>query len=247
MALWSSLAARLQNFRGMIFRQNMNQQTIGTESCCESSDKLALASESAAVSQSVSDSRSTSRHWAVACAAMACVTIASLSVAGYFAGVSAANRTASQTFTSEFPFPMPSTIDAVGAVSSEKYSIATGVVSDEAEGFFVLDHNSGLVQCNVFYPRVGKFMASYTGNAGELVGAGGKGGAYLMVTGQADMSRGTRPGTLAPTLLYVLNTASGNYGVFSVPFDRQAAAQGRPQQGVLIPMGTGTAAVVPTR
>jgi hypothetical protein len=225
----------------------MNQQTIDTESCCESSDKLATGIESASVAQSAIHSRSTNRPWAIACAMMAGVTIVSLSAAGYFAGVSAANRTANEKFSSDFPFPMPSTIDAVGAVSSEKYSIATGVVSEEAEGFFVLDHNSGVVQCNVFYPRVGKFMASYTGNAGELVGAGGKGGAYLMVTGQADMTRGARPGTLAPTLLYVLNTASGNYGVFSVPFDRQAAAQGRPQQGLLIPMGTGTAAVVPTR
>lgn len=222
--------------------QNMNQQMIESKSCCESSDKLAPASDRPAVSQLV-----TNRSWAVACATMACVTIVSLATAGYFAGVSSASRNDTRSATNKFPFPMPETIDAVGAVSGEKFSIATGVVSEESEGFFVLDHNSGVVQCNVFYPRVGKFMATFTGNAGELVGAGGKGGSYLMVTGQADMSRGARPGVLAPTLLYVLDTSSGNYGVFSIPFDRQALAQGRPQQGLMIPMGTGTAAVVPTR
>lgn len=221
----------------------MNQQTIETESCCESSVPVTPASDSAAVSGDATSARPTSRGWMMACATMACVTIVSLATAGYFAGLS----TARQTAATAFPFPMPNTIDAVGAVSSEKFSIATGAVSEEAEGFFVLDHNSGIVQCSVFYPRVGKFMATFTGNAGELVGAGGKGGSYLMVTGQADMTRGRLPGTLAPTLLYVLNTASGNYGVFSVPFDRQALAQGRPQQGVMIPMGTGTAALVPTR
>jgi hypothetical protein len=225
-----------------MIRQNMNQQTIETESCCDSSVQLAQASDSSSVSQ-----LATNRGWAVACVTMACVTIVSLATAGYFAGVSSASRGDKHSVASKFPFPLPETIDAVGAVSSEKFSIATGVVSEESEGFFVLDHNSGVVQCNVFYPRVGKFMASFTGNAGELVGAGGKGGSYLMVTGQADMSRGARPGVLAPTLLYVLDTSSGNYGVFSIPFDRQALAQGRPQQGLMIPMGTGTAAVVPTR
>lgn len=220
----------------------MNQQTIETESCCDSSEILVRVSDSFSVSH-----LATSRGWAVACATMACVTIVSLAMAGYFAGVSSANRNDNESFADKFPFPMPKTIDAVGAVSSEKFSIATGGVSEEAEGFFVLDHNSGIVQCNVFYPRVGKFMASFSGNAGELVGAGGKGGGFLMVTGQADMSRGARPGVLAPTLLYVLDTSSGNYGVFSIPFDRQALAQGRPQQGLMIPMGTGTAAVVPTR
>jgi len=225
----------------------MNQQTIETESCCESSVPMTPACDCAVVSHVQKNPRLTSRGWPLAVATMACVTIVSLATAGYFAGLSTAGRADNQTAANAFRFPMPTTIDAVGAVSSEKYSIATGVVSEESEGFFVLDHNSGIVQCSVFYPRVGKFMATFTGNAGELVGAGGKGGSYLMVTGQADMTRGGRPGILAPTLLYVLNTASGNYGVFSIPFDRQALAQGRPQQGVMIPVGTGTAAAVPTR
>jgi len=231
----------------MMIRQNMNQQTIETESCCESSVPVTPACDSAVVSRTPTSPRPTNRGWMLACATMACVSIVSLAAAGYFAGLSAVGRADSQADANTIPFPMPKTIDAVASDSNEKFSIATGVMSEESEGFFVLDHNSGVVQCNVFYPRVGKFMASFTGNAGELVGAGGKGGSYLMVTGQADMSRGVRPGTLSPTLLYVLNTASGNYGVFSIPFDRQALAQGRPQQGLMIPVGTGTAALVPTR
>jgi len=188
---------------------------------------------------------SSPRIWKLAAICMTVVTTVSLATAGYFAGVSS-TRSASEPLAIN-PFPFPSTIDAVASATSEKYSIATGIVSDEAEGFFVLDHNSGILQCSVFYPRVGQFMATFTGNAGELVGAGGKGGEYIMVTGQADMTRGGRSAALAPTLVYVLHTGSGNYGVFAVPFDRQAVAAGRPQQGVLLPMGTGTASVVPTR
>lgn len=220
----------------------MNQQTIETESCCASSEKLALASDSAVFRQAA-----TSRGWIVACATMACVTIVSLATAGYFVGVSNANRSDSDASAANFRFPLPETINAVGAVANEKFSITTGVVSEEAEGFFVLDHNSGIVQCTVYYPRQNQIMASFTANAGEVLGAGGKGGSYLMVTGQADLSRGGRPGILAPTILYVLNTANGNYALFSIPFDRQAVAQGRPQQGIMIPVGAGTAAVVPTR
>lgn len=183
----------------------------------------------------------------VAMPAMLAVTLFALAAAGYFAGVASGLKNNSQHASASDSLVFPATIDATGAVASENYSIATGLVSEEAEGFFVLDHNSGLLQCSVFYPRVGKFLGNFTGNAGELVGAGGKGGSYMMVTGQADMTRGGRGGQIAPTLVYVLNTANGNFAAFAIPFDRQASVTGRPQQAGLIPMGTGTASTVPTR
>lgn len=142
--------------------------------------------------------------------------------------------------------PFPLAIDALAAVSDERFSVATGVVSDQAEGFFVLDHNSGVVQCHVFYPRNGQFLASFSANVGEMIG-GGKGAKYLMVTGQTDMTRGGRSMALSPTLLYVLNTTSGAYGVWAVPFDQQALALGRPQAGLLLPMGKGSTNLVPIR
>jgi len=145
------------------------------------------------------------------------------------------------------PPPFPAILDASAAVSSDRFSIATGLVSDEAEGFFVLDHSTGILQCRVFSPRSEGFAAAFTANIGESLGAGGKGGSFLMVTGTADMTRGRRGTQLAPTLVYVLNTATGNYAAFAIPFDRQAVATGRPQGGVLLPMGIGTAAVIPQR
>jgi hypothetical protein len=140
-------------------------------------------------------------------------------------------------------------IDASAAASDEKFSVATGLVSEDAEGFFVLDHATGILQCRVYSPRFETLNAAYTANVGDLLAAGGKGGSYLMVTGQSDMTRGQRAAQLAPTVVYVLNTATGNFAGFAIPFDRQAAVSGRPQQGVLIPIPAlaGTAAVVPTR
>jgi hypothetical protein len=133
----------------------------------------------------------------------------------------------------------PATIDASAAVSSEKYSIATGFVG-EAEGLFVLDHNSGLLQCTVMYPRIGKFNALFSINVNDAIGAGSKGATYLMVTGQAEFPNASnRP--IASTLVYVLNTATGNYAAYAIPFDRTALNAGRPQQAPMMLMGTGQA------
>lgn len=182
---------------------------------------------------------------------MFATTLAALAAAGYFAGVASGLRTGSDSVAAWEGLPpgvgFPPGIDATGAVSSDKYSIATGLISEEVEGFFVLDHNSGVLQCIVFNPRVGKFMANFTVNAGEMLGTGTKGAQYLMVTGHTDMSLAGRGAVLSPSLVYVLNTANGNYAAFSIPFDRQVGIRNRPQQGVLIPVGTGTASVVPTR
>lgn len=182
----------------------------------------------------------------IAVPAMLTVTLLALGLAGYFASVAAGLKDAAASAAPP-AIAFPATIDATASATSEKYSIATGVISEEAEGFFVLDHNSGLLQCSVFYPRVGKFLGTFTGSVGELIGGGVKGGGYIMVTGQADMTRGGRGASLAPSLVYVLNTGSGNFAAFAVPFDRQAANTGRPQVAALIPMGTGTASVLPTR
>lgn len=128
----------------------------------------------------------------------------------------------------------------------EKYSIATGQVSDESEGFFVLDHNSGLLQCSVIYPRTGRFLGHFSVSVGEALGTSGKGGNYLMVTGQAGFPRASnRPA--APTVVYVLDTTSGMYACYGIPFDRGAVASNRPQQRDMILIHTGNANAVPDR
>ena len=118
--------------------------------------------------------------------------------------------------------------------------MATGTVSDESEGLFVLDHNSGLLQCSVIYPRSGQFLGRFTTNVAETLGTGAKGGQYIMVTGQANFPRASnRPA--APTVLYVMDSASGNYACYGVPFDQTAVPRNQPQQGLLVLIGVGSA------
>lgn len=163
------------------------------------------------------------------------VTGVSICAAAYFAGRSSVAVVAPGQLTSELPL-----LDATSAVSSEKYSIATGAVSEDADGLFVLDHNSGLLQCSVIYPRMARFMAQFSINVGESLGTGGKGGEYLMLTGRAQFPRASnRPA--ASTVVYVMDSATGNYACYGIPYDRIAQNANRPQQGALVLISTGSA------
>ncbi len=203
----------------------------------------------------------TTMHLAVGLLSLS--TLIAIGVATYFAGqASAVNSAAYQSAVSQFAAtPQPSvtsqpsvlqqaandlsgfqlpTIDASAAVGSDKFSMATGAVGESGEGLFVLDHNSGLLQCAVLYPRMAQFMALFTVNVSEALANGGKGGKYIMATGQMDFpSTSSRPA--APLVVYVLDTSSGNYACYGVPFNRAAVNSGKPQQGGMILLGTGTA------
>ncbi len=169
----------------------------------------------------------------------ALLTIAAIGAAAYFAGQASvdnpANPNAAPALAGDFPL-----VNASAAVSSEKYSIATGPMGDEAEGVFVLDHNSGILQCSVLYPRMMQVMAQFQVNVADALGAGGKGGSYLMVTGFADFPRSNQA-PLASSVVYVLDTATGNYACYRMPFDKTAVASGRPQSGPMVLTFQGTA------
>ncbi|GAA5507303.1 hypothetical protein [Novipirellula caenicola] len=157
------------------------------------------------------------------------VSLVGVSVVAYFAGKSSSQP--------QVMFPK---IDATSSVYSEKFSMATGPVSEDAEGLFVLDHNSGLLQCTVIYPRVGRFMASFTINVADALSSGGKGGSYMMVTGMADFPRASnRPA--APSVVYVLDTATGNYACYGIPFNRQLVNANQPQVAPMVLIATGSA------
>lgn len=141
---------------------------------------------------------------------------------------------------SEFILP-PQFIQASASDSVDDFSIATGRVSGDAEGFFVLDHATGQLQCYVLYPRTRKFGAVYTTNVGEaLAGRGEKGSKYVMVTGDANFPGGG-PAMPAGTVLYVLDATSGAFVAYGLPFDRTALTANRPQQGILVPLDIGQA------
>ncbi len=166
---------------------------------------------------------------------LAVIAIFSMATAAYYAGRSAADREQMNSIRWNLP-----AIDATASAISDKFSIATGLVSADAEGFFVLDHNSGLAQCNVIYPRTGRFLAEFKANVAEGLGTGGKGGKYMMVTGQADFpSSSANPA--ASCILYVMDTDTGNYACYGIPFNRNFLSANRPQSGGMVLLHSGTA------
>ncbi|TWT49512.1 hypothetical protein Pla22_47090 [Rubripirellula amarantea] len=170
---------------------------------------------------------------------MIAATIVSLTAVAYCVGQRNAMAAQINAATVDSTIPLP-LLEASASVTSEKYSMATGNISEDADGVFVLDHNSGLLQCSVIYPRVGRFMSAFTINVADALGTSGKGGSYIMVTGRADFPRASnRPA--ASTVIYVMDTATGNYACFGVPFDRVAMNANRQQQGSLVLITTGTA------
>ena len=177
-------------------------------------------------------------------AALAIATVASIATAAYFAGRNEsltqhidAKQISGDSSASIAGLPI---LNATAAVTSEKYSIATGSMSDDADGLIVLDHNSGLLQCSIIYPRIGRFMAQYSINVVEALGSRGKGGSYMMLTGHADFPRSSnRPA--ASTVIYVIDTATGNYACYGVPFNRVASNSNQPQKGTLVWIASGTA------
>ncbi|WP_182867694.1 hypothetical protein [Stieleria mannarensis] len=172
---------------------------------------------------------------------LAVVTLASIVVAAYFAGQTHALRQAAieaEQHDNPLGVTLP-TLDATAAVSSEKFSMATGFISDRAEGLFVLDHNSGLLQCSVMYPRLGKFLGLFVVNVHDALGSG-KGAEYMMTTGLVDMpSSNNNP--LASSVVYVLNTTTGTYACYYIPFNRTLMNSNQPQQGNMVLLATGSA------
>ncbi len=164
-------------------------------------------------------------------------TLASMFTAAYFAGQTHALRqTAAETDPLGLQLPA---LDATASVTSEKFSMATGFVSSQAEGLFVLDHNSGLLQCSVMYPRAGKFWGLFTTNVHDALGSD-KNAQYMMATGLVDLpSSNSNP--FASSVVYVLNASTGAYACYAIPFNQTMMNSNKPQQGVMRLVGTGTA------
>ena len=176
-------------------------------------------------------------HWANrAFTAMAITTMLAIATAAYFAGrASLTHSLRASVIDGLFP-----NIDAAAAVTSEKFSIATGPVGPEAEGLFMLDHNSGLLQCSVIYPRVGRFLGNFSINVSEALPSGGKGGQYMIATGLANFpSSSSRPA--ASSVVYVLEVTSGNYACYGIPFSNTMMNSKQPQQLPMVLISTGTA------
>jgi len=142
----------------------------------------------------------------------------------------------SRSSPNSLPLPL---LRASTAATSSTMAIATGQISDNAEGIFFLDFITGDLQCLVYYPRIGVFGARYYTNVLQQLPGGGRNSQFLLVTGTAisvGSSGGPRPGD---SLVYVTDATSGMFAAYAVPWDRTAESGGRLQSGPLVFAGGG--------
>lgn len=153
-----------------------------------------------------------------------------------------------QTSRSDFPWNEVK-LNATATHGGESFAMATGMVGDGMEGVFFLDFLTGDLQGYVLNSRTGKITAAYKRNiANDLKVEQGKKPAFLLATGGASFRVGGAAfGGKVPgqCVVYVIDTHSGIWGSYGVPFSEQAAKTVSAQADTFIPMAGGRARDIP--
>jgi hypothetical protein len=170
------------------------------------------------------------RVWIVASASLAVALLVGFSSA---MGVYLGNQFAQDRMLQNLP---PIELKAGTAARTKSMSLATGLVDNNAEALFVLDHVSGNLQCWLLNSRTGAVGAIYTANvASDLMTAGKTGEPdYVMTTGDFYFT-GNTTGNLAPgkSVCYVADATSGNVVGYGIVYNKQAVVRGAVQAGTL--------------
>ncbi len=128
----------------------------------------------------------------------------------------------------------PIDLNAGAAIKNDSLSMATGLITSEVEGLWMLDHESGNLQCWVMNPRTGAVAGVYGVNvANDLELSKGKPD-FLMAAGNFFFTGGN-VGNRAPanSICYVANTTSGIVAGYSVAINRQTINRGISETGRL--------------
>ncbi len=167
------------------------------------------------------------------------VVVGGFSLAGFLAIAVAAGYWLGAQQSDGVGMDVVAPLSASTSATSDTMAMATGPVTDDAEGVFFLDFNTGDLQCLVYYPRNGAFGAHFYTNVKPQLGHSGKNSKYLMVTGYVGgrpASTGVRP---AGTMVYVTDVTTGLFAAYAIPWDRTMESSGRIQGGPLVFAGGG--------
>ena len=113
----------------------------------------------------------------------------------------------------------------------DKFAIATGLVDSGVEALYFLDYLTGDMRAAVINPKTGKFNSFFTRNIAADFGGAGRSTGYLMVTGSADMPRGTSKFQYARSIVYVAEATTGKVAAYTIPWNSSAQAAGASQYG----------------
>ena len=118
----------------------------------------------------------------------------------------------------------------------DKFAIATGLVDDRVEALYFLDYLTGDLRAAVINPKTGKFNSFFTRNIAADFGGAGRAMGYLLVTGSADMPRGTANFQYAQSIVSVADATTGQVAAYTIPWNSSLHAAGKTQYGEFQPL-----------
>jgi len=141
----------------------------------------------------------------------------------------------------------PVVLHATGSHGGETFAMATGPVDSDVEGLFMLDFLTGELHGRLLYPhRVGQYaqLGGFPAQAkcnvvADLGVKAGKQPDYVLVTGQANFTRGTGALTPGGCVVYVADANTGNFAAYAFMFNRTMYRGGGPQECAFTLLGAG--------
>lgn len=134
--------------------------------------------------------------------------------------------------------PLRASTAAVG----ESFAMATGAIDQDVEGLYLLDFLTGDLQCVVLNSRTARFNAVFRANVlNDLAIDPSKKPQFLMTTGAINFPRGAAVARPGNSVVYVLETNTGSFAAYGLPWRRELAVTGRVQGSPLILLDVGQA------
>lgn len=134
-------------------------------------------------------------------------------------------------------------LHATATEAVENFSVATGTVTAGTEALFFLDYLTGDLKAAVINPRPGgrnaspKFTNFYEYNISKDFTTGaGRAPKYLLITGAAEIPRGSAGFQLGNSVVYVVEANSGEAAAYAIPLNTSQFASGKPQLGTFVPL-----------
>ena len=148
-------------------------------------------------------------------------------------GVYIGNRLAQDRQLTQLP---PMELMAGTAARTKSLSMATGLIDNNVEALFVLDHLTGNLQCWLLNTKTGNVGGIYRASAATDLAVAGKSGTpeYIMTTGNFFFRGGTSgSNTPANSICYIGDANTGNVVGYSLTYNEQALNRGIAANGAL--------------
>ncbi len=133
-----------------------------------------------------------------------------------------------------------SLVQATATHGENNFAIATGPADNAIEAFYFLDFLTGDLRAAVISRHTFKFAALFERNIQGDFGIPTKNPKYLMVTGTADLPRGSGNSQIGSSLVYVAEATTGQVCAYALPFSSSLNNAGKPQRDSLRLIASGT-------